>query len=86
MNKTQLIILWIGAFVFLFCLWNPEIFGQPFFEYGSDAQLLRLTSITVLTVLLVYSYSDKNKTKFKEILQQLAGLKPKSGDVAKKGK
>jgi len=25
MNKTQLILLWIGAALFIFCLWNPKI-------------------------------------------------------------
>jgi len=25
MNKSQLIVLWVGAALFIFCLWNPAI-------------------------------------------------------------
>ena len=32
MNKSQLIILWIGALVFLFCLWNPKIMPNTRYE------------------------------------------------------
>ena len=160
MNKSQLIVLWIGVLVFLFCLWNPKImpytryekrmeeytdkkwertlsrfnlsladskeslrdkkskltsprdakfgdindfnewwktiddeikaeyidmllrgekpsrmvkvahtyFTRPF-ETDSDALFVRLLSVTVLTSLLIYSYSDKNRATLKAILQ-----------------
>lgn len=77
MNKTQLIILWIGAFFFLFCLWNPE---------DADNQVPCLLGVTVLTALLVYSYSDKNKDKFKEILHSLTSSNAKRVDTEKKSK
>lgn len=171
MNKAQLILLWIGAASFIFCLWNPAIaphtrykskereytnkewerelshhnlglddsketlnkakgkiiekrgekyhsrkhtqeelvseikleyidmllagerptkretssyvcFRRPF-EAGSTSLLARLLGVTVLTALLVYSYSDKNRAKLKEILQPFIGSKPKSGDDKK---
>jgi len=66
---------------------NPTICFEQLFENNLDAFLVRLLSITVLTALLVYSYSDKNKTKLKEILQtlkcSLLSSKPKSGDAEK---
>ena len=34
MNKTQLIILWVGAALFIFCLWNPAI--VPHTRYKSE--------------------------------------------------
>ncbi|MHC4637807.1 MAG: hypothetical protein ACYTBP_04085 [Planctomycetota bacterium] len=167
MNKSQLIVLWIGALVFLFCLWNPEIvpntryekrmkeltdkewerelskynlsfsdskeslkerllnyknkkpkggrpsledirnlegeyikmlikgerpsrmvevantyFTQPF-ETGSDALFVRLLSVTVLTALLVYSYSNKNRATLKAILQPFIQFKSKRGNKPK---
>lgn len=33
MNKSQLILLWIGAAVFVFCSWNPSI--MPYYRYRS---------------------------------------------------
>jgi len=32
MNNTQLVILWIGALVFLLCLWNPKIIPYTGYE------------------------------------------------------
>ncbi len=94
MNKTQLTILWIGALAFLFCLWNPGyVFGRPPIRIGSDDFVIRtvsddlvvpLLSVAVLTALLIYSYSDKNRAKLKEILQQFIGSKLKSSDDEKK--
>jgi hypothetical protein len=44
----------------------------------ADHREVFLLGISVLTALLVYSYSDKNKDKFKEILQSLTGSKSKN--------
>ncbi len=152
MNKNQLIVLWIGALVFLFCLWNPKIMPytryetrmeeytdkewerelseynlsladskeslkerllnyenkkpkgrkptfeeignlegdyikmlikekKPFrrvgvkhtyftrpFKTGTDDLLVRLLCVTVLTAVLIYTISDKNRPKVEEIL------------------
>ncbi|MBN2513576.1 MAG: hypothetical protein JXB18_11620 [Sedimentisphaerales bacterium] len=73
MNKTQLIILWIGALVFLLCLWNPE----DIFDFRYDDRSICLLSIAILTALLMLSNSDKNKDKFKEILKPFIGSRPK---------
>lgn len=173
MNKSQLILLWIGAASFIFCLWNPAIaphiryrwqekedtdeeweskisdfnlglydstealnkakgkiiekrleasksrevtspkskeeliseiesdiklkyidmllvgerptkrekssyvcFRRPF-ETGPTSLLARLLGVTVITVLVVYTLSDKNRVIVKEILQRLIRFEPK---------
>jgi len=50
---------------------------RQFFKTGSTSLLARLLGVTVITALVVYTLSDKNRVKVKEILQPLIRFEPK---------